>query len=85
MKEHPQSPSVISKYTGKEKANPICHLLAVLGPHHILHVSRIRVNDNYNVLRLKKAAIRNKRTSTFTICYIKVHRKRKGQDNWNLN
>jgi len=24
--------------------NPICHLLALLGAHHILHVSRIRVN-----------------------------------------
>jgi hypothetical protein len=24
--------------------NPICHLLALLGGHHILHVSRIRVN-----------------------------------------
>jgi hypothetical protein len=24
--------------------NPICHLLAFLGAHHILHVSRIRVN-----------------------------------------
>ena len=24
--------------------NPICHLLALLGDHHILHVSRIRVN-----------------------------------------
>ena len=23
--------------------NPICHLLALLEPHHILHVSRIRV------------------------------------------
>jgi len=23
--------------------NPICHLLAVLGAHHIFHVSRIRV------------------------------------------
>jgi hypothetical protein len=23
--------------------NPICHLLAFLGAHHILHVSRIRV------------------------------------------
>jgi hypothetical protein len=23
---------------------PICHLLALLGAHHILHVSRIRVN-----------------------------------------
>jgi hypothetical protein len=24
--------------------NPICHLLALLGIHHFLHVSRIRVN-----------------------------------------
>jgi len=24
--------------------NPFCHLLALLGAHHILHVSRIRVN-----------------------------------------
>jgi hypothetical protein len=26
------------------KLNPICNLLALLGAHHILHVSRIRVN-----------------------------------------
>jgi len=25
------------------KLNPICHLLALLGGHHILHVSRVRV------------------------------------------
>jgi hypothetical protein len=25
------------------KLNPICHLLALLGAHHILHVSRIMV------------------------------------------
>jgi len=25
--------------------NPICRLLALLGAHHILHVSRIRVNQ----------------------------------------
>jgi len=25
------------------KLNPNCHLLALLGTHHILHVSRIRV------------------------------------------
>jgi len=24
--------------------NPICHLLALLGAHHILHISTIRVN-----------------------------------------
>ena len=26
--------------------HPICHLLALLGAHHILHISRIRVNVN---------------------------------------
>jgi len=26
--------------------NPICHLLALLGAHHILHIGRIRVNFN---------------------------------------
>ena len=25
---------------------PICHLLALLGVHHILHVSRVRVKEN---------------------------------------
>jgi hypothetical protein len=25
--------------------NPFCHLLALLGAHHILHISRIRVNN----------------------------------------
>jgi hypothetical protein len=27
------------------KLSPICHLLALLESHHILHVSRIRVNN----------------------------------------
>ena len=25
--------------------NPICYLLALLGPHHFLHISRIRVKS----------------------------------------
>jgi hypothetical protein len=29
------------------KLNPICHLLALLGAHHILHVSRMRVNTRH--------------------------------------
>jgi hypothetical protein len=33
------------------KLNPICHLLALLGAHHILHVSRIRVNEDSVFLR----------------------------------
>jgi hypothetical protein len=28
------------------KLNPICHFLALLGAHPILHVSRIRVKDD---------------------------------------
>ena len=31
--------------------NPICHLLALLGAHHILHISRIRVNAEIPGLR----------------------------------
>ena len=26
--------------------NPICHLLALVGAHHIVHVSWVRVNTN---------------------------------------
>ena len=29
----------------KAELNPICHLLALLGAHHILHVSKIGVNS----------------------------------------
>jgi len=30
--------------------NPICHLLTLLGTHHILHVSSLRVNDLRSIL-----------------------------------
>ena len=33
------------------KLNPICHLLALLGAHHIFHVSRIRVKTNQILCR----------------------------------
>jgi len=33
----------------KAQLNPICHLLALLGAHNILHVSRIRVNRNIRI------------------------------------
>jgi hypothetical protein len=38
--------------------NPICHLLALLGAHHILHVSRIRVTSR---IAMAKAALNSKR------------------------
>ena len=36
----------------KAELNPICHLLALLGVHHILHVSRIRVNSRNSPVKL---------------------------------
>ena len=33
--------------------NPICHLLALLGVHHFLHVSRIRVNRLLLVMNIR--------------------------------
>ena len=43
-------PILSTKKTGKfnplnAALNPTCHLLALLGAQHILHVSRIRVNN----------------------------------------
>jgi len=36
--------------------NPTCQLLALLGAHHILHVSRIRANTSHWVFRLALTA-----------------------------
>jgi len=33
--------------------NPICHLLALLGAHHIFHVSRVRVNRKNTFVNAK--------------------------------
>ena len=35
------------------KLNPICHLLALLGAHHIHHVSRVRVKIMADVISKK--------------------------------
>ena len=32
--------------------NPTCHLLALLGAHHILHVSMIRINSEYRYITI---------------------------------
>jgi len=34
----------------KAELNPICYLLTLLGAHHILYFSRVRVNGNFNTL-----------------------------------
>ena len=33
--------------------NPICHLLALLVAHHFLHVSRIRFNVSFGLLKTR--------------------------------
>jgi len=38
------------------RLNPICHLLALLEAHHILHVSRIRINIKHWIFRLASVA-----------------------------
>jgi hypothetical protein len=38
------------------KLNPICHLLALLAAHHILHVSSMRVNTKHWIFRLALTA-----------------------------
>jgi hypothetical protein len=43
--------------------NPIRHLLALVGPHHILHVSRVRVKPNVPIYD---------RLCTFTIKYCRA-------------
>jgi len=48
--------------------NPICHLLALLGAHHILHVSRIRVN----ILCIPRAKARFKKKKTSLAVILKV-------------
>jgi len=44
--------------------NPICYLLALLGPHHFLHVSRIRV---------KSLTIRLRMSYIYIYTYIYIH------------
>jgi hypothetical protein len=44
---------------------PTCHLLALVGAHHILHVSRIRVKYQCNA----------ENSSTFLIDFIKLFMK----------
>ena len=41
--------TIFSKLAGyglNTQLSPICHLLALLGAHHILHISRIKVNTD---------------------------------------
>jgi hypothetical protein len=65
--------------------NPICHLLALLGAHHILYVSRIRVkpqillhstSQSSHVLPLKCCRVATGNPVVFTLsppeCYMEI-------------
>ena len=43
--EHGALPAVLINPLNAE-LNPICHLLALAGAHHFVHVSRLRVNSD---------------------------------------
>jgi len=45
--------------------NPICHLLALLGAHHILHISRVRVNLALNTLKMKDRLVSSHHSCSF--------------------
>ena len=55
----------LSQYfnTSNAELNPICHFLAWLGAHNILHVSRIRVNASSNLIQLLISNFINSRGS----------------------
>jgi len=39
------------------KLNPICHLLELLGAHHIFHISKVRVKERRGYSHLKEEAL----------------------------
>jgi hypothetical protein len=58
--------------------NPICHLLALLGAHHIFHVSGLRVKEVNNIILDDKSLCKGGQLKRFTI-------KRKGKPKDILN
>ena len=52
--------------------NPICYLLALLGAHHFLHVSRIRVNESLFLLRSVVCSFQHKFDMIFSVKHIQL-------------
>ena len=46
----PLYPIIMKFNTSNAELKPICHLLVLLGAHHILHVSRVTVKGHFNPL-----------------------------------
>jgi len=61
--------------------NPICYLLALLGAHHILHVSRIRVNAR-NVEHICLNVIRLQSRCAVSHCYPTRNQIQSTQNYW---
>ena len=51
--------------------SPICHLLALLGAHHIFHVSGLRVKSRLNLGNACCHSVQNRLSS---VCYPKIYR-----------
>ena len=54
--ERPLGPAVVPVNPFNAELIPMCHLLALLGDHPILHVNRIRVNTMKVYLGIRCAA-----------------------------
>jgi hypothetical protein len=56
----------------KTELNPICRLMALLGPHPILHICRIRVNNrNCNQTNTREDYVKNR--ETFSVLLSRNH------------
>jgi len=50
--------------------NPICHLLALVRAHHILHVSMIRVKKRLHLGDLSLVCVHDARFREFKVCFV---------------
>jgi hypothetical protein len=55
------------------ESNPICHLLALSGAHHILHVSRVRVNNVLILAYWSKVYNSLTKTDTIRMSYLRPY------------
>jgi hypothetical protein len=75
----------IPEHSGLVRSNPlnaelipICHLLVLLGAHHILHVSRIRVKVEiqlHQCLTLYHNILQSAQGNTGRVCYFSTRGK----------
>jgi hypothetical protein len=54
----------------RAELNPICHLLALLGAHHIFHVSGLKVNLRKKIVKYYILSIALRGAETWTLWRI---------------